>query len=813
MLCVLPALVAAAAVRAQSIEYPIPVDRIERALADAGATVDPTRLHAAYAGYLEAMYPVTREACAQFGAAHADTIHILGREQRVRVIAAEREWRRRADEAVAGLFSEGDEASATAHRRVLLAIWVGRVRTAASGSADPFVPREDVAAMLASLPDDAAEQARSVIDRTIDARIAALQRLVTECEAALLEMAREAERLGIVGRVSEEFHAGDASEEVLRAISLSNFNVDGVRGASAAYRKLAVPMAEELLALVPPSQRAVRKGRLAQAVFSAVTFRISAPDLYGNRTSECADLATNVLLTRGIPDDARAKVVDILAELLRFEGEHTWRMAVERDALEEAAYGAYRANAQEAEAVASRIREAIGIADFRGWLLESGLVDSLPRDEELAMLGISKSHAEAALRVARARAEAKGTRKPGAGAAASSDSGAERLAALLLGRDADEGEKELVRDLLDRLNERVDAEVRPLEEAVSGFSGGLRQPKERAVAIDDARAFGVSLRTAAPARLAIERAFVDEVRAAMGDDAAAVAESMLASSAARDMRAGAERSHFGRMFTATFGGGPLDLDALALSLDDPEARAWLRRRLLAHGARLRACGDAMRRDALRLFASDAAVAVSIPALQFDGEDADAGSAALFEAFPEARDYVLVDIVRGAHVRIWIGPAPRDKLTGAALTSLDAWRAAEREAFAADPTDEPGDPAAAVARAILRQRFAEPSEVVDEIERRRALVRGDPTGASLAELLAASGVRAARARDDAMVVFRSPVDPKSIADESGLNAEFERRQIASLAAEQSLWAERRFARHAFELLASPAARADFGRIRR
>jgi len=808
---VMLALAAVAPARAQWIEHPVSAERVERALADAGASVETAALLRAYAAYLEALPPVTREACAQFTAAGADTVHILGREQRGRLTAAEREWRRRSDELLVGLCAAVDPTSTLAARQLALSSWVERARNASGGSADSLMPRDDVAAVLACLPDAAHAEARRVIERTLDARIVALRKVVAECEDARLAMAREAERVGIVGQPSAELLGGEQPEAVRSAINLANFNVDGVRGAVAAYRALAVAMAQELRALIPPEQRAVRSGRLAMATMDMVSVRVQAPDANGNSSSECVDLAMNVLLTRGIPDAARAKVVDALAELMRFEGELAWRMAAASGSLEGADYAASRDSVRQSDAILARVREAIGIADFDGWLLDNGLVDSIPREAELEKLGISKAHAEAALRYVRSRAEAEHSPVAGAGAAAATDAGAERLAALLLGHEANEGERELVRDLLERLNARIAAEVRPLERAVTKFVGGLRTPEAKDARLEEARAFGVQLRSAVPKRMEVERAFIDEVRAALGADAAAVAEAMLASSAARDLRSSARVSTYGRVFSENLGGTPLDLDALALSLDAAAARAWLRGRLVAHGPRLRACADAARRDALRLFAADAAVDAALAALRFDGNDPDPGSAALFEAFPEARDYVRVVIGPGGTE---IGPAQLDPIIIAAVSSLDAWRAAEREAFAADGTSEGGGggPASAVARAILRQRITEPSDVVDEIAQRHALVEGHGGSALLAELLAGSAARAVRARDEALAVYQAPVDARAIASESGLDAEYGRRMISALAASGALSAERRFARFAFERLATEPIRAEFARRR-
>lgn len=815
---VLPALVAllfANSSRAQTPEYPIAIDHVERALADSGATVDRTALLRAYAAYLGAIYPVTRDACAQLAAAGVDSVRIAGRGQRARAIAAMREWRRKSDEFVAAIVPVHSPEAVAARRQMLLAIWSERARVASGASADPFVPIENVGAILACVPEESLAPARAAIGRSIEARTAALARIVLECEDAELEMAREAERLGAAGRVRDELHAGDAADEVHRAIVLANFNQKGVRDAVAAYRKLAVAMAEELLALIPESQRAVRKGRLMHAIFATVSLRVDAPDEFGNRSSGCAQLAMNLLLTSGIPDAAREQVVEGLAELLRFEGDRAWDQAMRRGDGDGSDGLRFGEDAEHAEDILARVRQSIGIERFSGWLLENGLVETVPRDEELAKLGISRAYAEQSLRQVRARVEARRVPEAGAGAAASTAAGAVQLAGLLLGRDASESEQALVRDLLDRVNARIAAEVRPLERAVTEHRAAIAQPKPVAAALDDARAFGQKLREAPVKRAEIEEGFVQEVRAAMGADAAAVAEAMLAASAARDIRAGARMTRFGRMFSDTFGGTPVDLDALALAVDDAAAHAWLRARLVAHGQRLRASAGRVRHDAFALFAAEEAMRIALPALQYGRGDPEPVGAALFEAFPEARNYVRIAIDRSEQPRIRVSPAPLDPLTSATLASLDAWRATEREALASDATAGRAaeDSAATVARAVLRQRFTEAAGKVDDISSRLAMVDGHAECALLAELLAASATRATMSRDHALAVFQSPVDPKAIATEGGLDSQFELRMTSALAATQSLWAEQRFARVAFEVLAPAAVRSDFDRSRK
>ena len=815
VLVALVAFLSACPSRAQVPEYPVAVDHVERALVDAGAAVDSAALLRAYAGYLEALYPVTRDACAQLSEAGVDSVHVVSRETRARAIAAMREWRRKSDAMVAALFPTDSPEGVAARRQMLLAIWSDRARAASGASADPFVPRENVAAILACVPEESHVLARAAIGRSIEARIAAAARIVAECEDAELEMAREVERLGVVGQVKDELLAGDASDESLRAIVLANFNAKGVRDAVAAYRKLALAMVDELFALIPEPDRAVRRGRLVHAILATVSLRVDAPDEFGNRSSGCAQLAMNLLLTRGIPDAARAQVVDGLAELLRFEGDRAWELAMRQgtdDASNDVGYGE---DAAHAEDILARVRRSIGIDRFDGWLFENGLVDTVPRDEELVKLGISRAHAEQSLRQVRARLEAKRMPEPGAGATASTDAGAAQIAGLLLGHDASESEQALVRDLLDRLNARIAAEVRPRERAVTEYRVGIAKPKQVAEALEDARAFGQKLRESPARRAEIEAGFVQEVRAAMGADAAAVAEAMLAASAARDIRTAARMTQFGRMFSEDFGGTPADLDALAMAVDDGAARAWFRARLVVHGPSLRACAERVRRDALGLFAAQEAMRVALATLQYREGDPDPVGAALFEAFPEARNYVRIAIEDGARRAIRISPAPLDPLICATLASLDAWRAAEREAFAADATAGGADEASAaiVARAILRQRFAQASGAVDEIAARLAMVKEHPDCGLLAELLAGSVARAALARDHAVAVFQSPVDTKAIATERGLDSQFELRRTSALGASQSLWVEQRFARMAFERLAPAAVRADFDRSRK
>jgi hypothetical protein len=482
---------------------------------------------------------------------------------------------------------------------------------------------------------------------------------------------------------------------------------------------------------------------------------------------------------------------------------------------------AARSDEVRAEAILARIRGRIGIERFEGWLLENGVADMPPPDAELARLGIARAHAEESLRVIRARAEERRAAAPGLGAASASDGGALRLTSLLLGRDADEGERDIVRALFDRLHSRITAEVQPLERRVTEQAVRGQQQEDRAAALDEARSFGEQLRALGPLRAVVEAAFVEDVRAALGAEAAAVAEAMLAAGAARDMRTQAHFSRFSVLFDGAFGGAPLDLEALALSVDDRDAGAWLRARLVAHGPRLRACADEFRRHALRLWAESAAFAVCMVALQSRGGDADPGGESLFAAFPEARDYVRITVEYDGEdpVRVSIGSAPLDGLVAAAAASLRSWRDAAAALLSADGADGgseigadagAGTAMASVARAAMRQRFAESMDRIDQIAGRRIAVDGDAESGPLAELLAASLARAERALDEALVVYHEPVVLERITTEQALDIERLRREVATMAARHTLWAEERFARHAFERLAPAEIRMDFGK---
>lgn len=824
----LASFVAVAVAGAQTLEYPIAVDRVERELEAAGAEVDPAALLREYAAFVEALHPLTREAATRLAASGVDEVRVAGREQQARAIEAERAWRRGSDELVARLFPDDLAGGMIARRRVMLAIWSDRARTASSGGAGGLVPHERVAAMLACVPEAVRADTLAVIDRTIEQRIAALARIVAEQEDARLEMARAADRAGIVGRNREEIVVDPQAGEFHHAVSLDGFNVEGARRAADGYRALVTAMAAEILALVPADQRAVRRGRLAEAIFGTASFRVRAPDAWGNRTSTCADFALNLLFTDGVPEGARADVLAALEELLRLEGERLWTAAMTGGGTGAAGdldgAAAARADEQRAEAILARIRERIGIERFEGWLLESGVVDVPPADAELARLGITRAHADESLRFVRSRVDARRAPAPFVGSAAATDAGALRLAGLLLGRDAAEGERDVVRALLDRLQARITAEVQPLERRVTEQAFRGQQPKDRAAALDDARSFGEQLRAVGPLRVAIEGAFVEDVRAALGNDAAAVAEAMLAAGAAREMQAQAHFSRFSVLFDGAFGGAPLDVEALALSIDERDARAWLRARMVAHGPRLRACADEFRRHALRLWAEPAAFEVSMVALRLREGDADPGGEALFAAFPEARDYVQVKVQYDGKdpVQVSIGSAPLDRLVAAAAASLRSWRDAETalvSAVGGDASDDgtkhgthggAGAAPALVARAAMGQRFAESMSRIEQIERRRIAVDGSVEAGLLGELLAASLARAERALDEALAVYREPVVMERITTEQALDIERLRREIATMAARHTLWAEERFARHAFERLAPAEIRGDFGK---
>jgi hypothetical protein len=100
--------------------------------------------------------------------------------------------------------------------------------------------------------------------------------------------------------------------------------------------------------------------------------------------------------------------------------------------------------------------------------------------------------------------------------------------------------------------------------------------------------------------------------------------------------------------------------------------------------------------------------------------------------------------------------------------------------------------------------------IDQIERRRIAVGGSVEAGLLGELLAASLARAERALDEALAVYREPVVMERITTEQALDIERLRREIATMAARHTLWAEERFARHAFERLAPAEIRGDFGK---
>lgn len=822
-LALLAAMLAAAEVGAQTPEYPIAIDRMERELGAAGVVISPSVLLREYAAYLEALHPLTREAADRLAASGVDEVRVAGREQQARAIEAQRAWRRGADQLVGRLFPDEVAEAMVARRRVMLSVWTDRAWTASRGGAGGVVPRERIAAVLACLPETVHADALAVVDRTIEQRISALARIVAEQEDARLEMARTADRAGIVGRIREEILLDPEVAELHHAVSLDRFNVEGARRAVDAYRALVTTMAAELLELVPPDQRAVRRGRLAAAIFGTASFRVRAPDAWGSRTSTCVEFALNLLLTDGVSEDARADVLAALEELLLLEGDRLWTEAMSHGGLSDADGGAAaQSDELRAEAILARVRERIGIERFEGWLLERGVVKAPPVDADLARLGITRAQAEESLRMMHARAEELRASAPVVGGSAATDGDVLRLAGLLLGRNADEGERDIVRALFDRLQSRITAEVQPLERRLTGQAAHAQQPEDRESALANARSFGEQLRAVGPLRVAVEGAFVEEVRAALGAEAAVVAEAMLAARASRDMQAQAHFSRFSALFDGAFGGAPLDLGSMALTLDDDGARAWLRERMVVHGPRLRASADEFRRNALRLWAEPAAFEVSMAVLQFRGRDFDLGGEALWAAFPEARDYVQVKVQYEGDdpVLVSIGGAPLDGLVAAAGASLRSWRDAESALLSADGGGaadggagigaSAGAAPTLVARAAMRQRFAESMDRIDQIARRQVAVAGFPDEGPLAELLSASLARAERALAEALAVYRETVVLERITTEHALDIERARREVVTMAARHTLWAEERFARHAFERLAPVEIRLDSGK---
>jgi hypothetical protein len=510
-----------------------------------------------------------------------------------------------------------------------------------------------------------------------------------------------------------------------------------------------------------------------------------------------------------------------------------------------------------------KLRTAIGVERLDRWILANGLVDDAPPERELAALGLSRAAATAELARLRMRLDAGRALERGVGAVAFTDGGeggqkvesvgADTLTALLIGRElADPGERESMRalllELLGRLNTRVAEEVRPLERSLTELGEWGARPRDRESALEASRRFSATLERVVPLRDSIEAEFVAEVRAAMGDDAGSVAEAMLAANAARDACLRLSRSYHSATRVEAFGGAPLDLDQLAIVLDDPASRAWLRERLRQHGPALRAQATEFRRHATRLAASVVAVHVTIPVIRFRGGPLAEQLAALRQAFPSVDDYlkVVVEVEpaeaasdgqagtkpggdgaltdeHGAVIRrLSTGPAPTIGLSVAVLSSLRAWGDAETRAFGSrdrEPKADPGSDEEArieslIAIEIALQRGGPRAAGLREMRRMLACVESTDAGEDsddlrlLRKLLRASQSRFERALAEARVVVEEPLGAQVTTSDEALDAEYSRRSIAVQGAQHAWRCETDFAHAAFEWLAPPAARDRF-----
>jgi hypothetical protein len=839
------------------------------------APMDAGALLMVFDAYLEAQHEISRAACAEFAAARIDEHRVWSRAQCFRVTAAEREWRRRSDELIASTIGAwATQENPTAWQRwwtfSQLSTWSRRARMSGDNGPANFIPTESPLRVLECLPSALRDEGSAIIERAADARIAAQKRVVTEHEEARLAMASEAERVGIAGHLREAFVDPPPSPEIERALDPKSFDVDEIRASVDACLVLLVQVRNELLAIMPPEERALRKSALTRELMHVWVLQIEEPDSVNN----VSVFALNLLLTRGVPAEHRAEIVKLLGQLRRIEGEYAWT-AHNALVVDDPAdfFHELRSFTQETRPIFAEIRERIGIEKFNGWILANGLVDDAPSESELASIGFSRPEAVNALMRAKARMELETATNLGAEATAGETALADALISLLHGReivdDAEtERERALLRELLDRLHRRITQEVYPLERLLTdptGWNPGFRDPNS---ALEAARDFGAMLESVVPLRDSIESEFVAEVRAVISDDAAAVAEVLLASNAARDACLRLSNAFQSVAHVEVFGGAPLDFELMARSLQDAGARAWLRERLREHGPMLRTRATEFRQHATSLLAAEVGTRVAMAALSPTGSIEEEMSA-LRRALPNVDDYLRVveyDNVsmetmkarehgeadenappedEGRTGGVTIGPAPTVHLSTTVLESLEAWRDSELKALgllasdgsaamederaarlpevadavadgagvtAEAPSPLAAEAAAEIAAEVALQRCGEGAFGIRETRRMLAVVEGAPADEPsenrllLERLLRASLARSERALAEARAVFGLPLAAEARVSDESIDAEYSRRMIATQAARFVWQSEQEFARTAFEWLASPSMQA-------
>ena len=840
------------------------------------APMDAGALLMVFDAYLEAQHEISRAACAEFDVAGIDEHRVWSRAQCLRVTAAEREWRRRSDELIASTIGAwATQENPTGWQRwwtfSQLSTWSRRARMSGDNGPANFIPTESPLRVLECLPSALRDEGSAIIERAADARIAAQKRVVTEHEEARLAMASEAERVGIAGHLRGAFVDPPSSPEIDRALDPKSFDVDEIRAALDASCALLTSVGDELLAIMPPEERALRKSALAVALMRVRVLQIDESD---SINTDVSTFALNLLLTRGIPAERRAEIVKLLGQLRRLEGEYAWKhLEVLRTGDAADLMKELRSFTQETRPTFAEIRECIGIEKFNGWILANGLVDEVPPEAELTSIGLSRAAAERTLTFAKVRMESVHATDLGPGAMAGDAVGADLLISLLHGReivdDAEtERERALLRELLDRLHRRITQEVYPLERLLTdptGWNPGFRDPNS---ALEAARDFGAMLESVVPLRDSIESEFVAEVRAVISDDAAAVAEVLLASNAARDACLRLSNAFQSVAHVEVFGGAPLDFELMARSLQDAGARAWLRERLREHGPMLRTRATEFRQHATRLLAAEVGTRVAMAALSPTGSIEEEMSA-LRRALPNVDDYLRVveyDNVsmekmearehgeadenappedEGRTGGVTIGPAPTVHLSTTVLESLEAWRDSELKALgllasdgsaamederaarlpevadavadgagvtAEAPSPLAAEAAAEIAAEVALQRCGEGAVGIRETRRMLAVVEGAPADEPsenrllLERLLRASLTRSERALAEARAVFGLPLAAEARVSDESIDAEYSRRMIATQAARFVWQSEQEFARTAFEWLASPSMQA-------
>lgn len=105
-----------------------------------------------------------------------------------------------------------------------------------------------------------------------------------------------------------------AARSIERAMDPKFFDVDEIRAAVDASSALLSSVGDELLAIMPPEERALRKSALAGALMRVRVLQINESD---SINTDVSTFALNLLLTRGIPAERRAEIVKLLGQLRR----------------------------------------------------------------------------------------------------------------------------------------------------------------------------------------------------------------------------------------------------------------------------------------------------------------------------------------------------------------------------------------------------------------------------------------------------------------------------------------------------------------